>query len=295
MGIQVIDLNATPAPPQPDPQIIELGEGKTIKIPAATAPGAPPPPSAPWYSGWHPWYGYYPVAPPPPPPGPVVIVNKRPPPPPTPPPPPPKIVTKVVVETVEVTTITTPLPKFSKFSIVSIVFFALGILFSIACIIGTYNVEESWIDALGLEDILEEDNNYLSTRHMAIGCGAASTLCFTVATLCSFYAGMKYAMKWNSNQKKEKQNCCMSGFVIAAWVIFSMTFILNLILLVMAFDTMTRVYPDAVWVAFLGSLFAWLLMFGYSEMTRRASVSTITKKNVVKKEEKKEDKKEDKK
>ena len=40
---------------------------------------------------------------------------------------------------------------------------------------------------------------------------------------------------------------------------------------VVAFDGEKLIYPAAVLVALLGSIVAWLLMFGYSEVARRAS------------------------
>jgi len=69
-----------------------------------------------------------------------------------------------------------------------------------------------------------------------------------------------------------KGHVCLGGLVIAAWIIFCLTFITNLIILIMAFDGETPIYPEVVWSALIGSMLSWMLMFGYSEMARRRYV-----------------------
>jgi hypothetical protein len=61
----------------------------------------------------------------------------------------------------------------------------------------------------------------------------------------------------------------MGGFLIAACVIFCLTFINELIVLVLAFNVDQVIYPEVVWSALIGSILSWMLMFGYSEMARR--------------------------
>lgn len=99
-----------------------------------------------------------------------------------------------------------------------------------------------------------------------MGTGAAATLCFTIAILCSFYAGIRHKTK----SKAKKEHTCLSAFVLAGWIIFSLTFILELICLVLAFDEDVPIYPEMVWTALIGSIVAWMLMFGYSELARRS-------------------------
>eukprot|EP00578_Thalassiosira_sp_NH16_P014507 CAMPEP_0181119718 /NCGR_PEP_ID=MMETSP1071-20121207/23751_1 /TAXON_ID=35127 /ORGANISM="Thalassiosira sp., Strain NH16" /LENGTH=219 /DNA_ID=CAMNT_0023204283 /DNA_START=201 /DNA_END=857 /DNA_ORIENTATION=+ len=140
---------------------------------------------------------------------------------------------------------TPPSPKFSNFSTISVIVFALGLIFGAVCISNTYQTEEIRLQA---EDgDLSEDEDYIITRTVAIGTGGAYALCFTIATLCSFYAGVKNTSKWSKEDRKKKEHCCMSGFVIAAWVIFCFTFITDLIILVWTFDEDKPVYPIVVW------------------------------------------------
>ena len=150
--------------------------------------------------------------------------------------------------------------KFSKFSVVSVIIFFLALIFGIACVIKTYEAFD------GREaGLTHDDEEYVVDRTVAVGTGAAATLCFTIATLCSFYAGMRH----KSRSKSKKTHCCAGGLVIAAWIIFCLTFVNDLIILVLAFDGDNVIYPEVVWSALIGSILSWMLMFGFSEITRR--------------------------
>ena len=109
------------------------------------------------------------------------------------------------------------------------------------------------------------DNAKASTdRKIALSLGIISTICFTLATLLDFYTGQQYKAK-----SKGKDHCCLNTFLIAAWILFCLTFINDLIILALAFDPNNIIYPEVVVVGFVGSMIAWMLMFGYSELARR--------------------------
>ena len=153
--------------------------------------------------------------------------------------------------------------KFSKFSVVSIIICFLALIFGSVCIVKTYHADDARIESKEAGQDQFENEEYTTARTVALGMGAVSTLCFTIATLCSFYAGLRHKMKNGA------KHCCLDGLLISGWVIFCLTFITNLIILVLAFDAENIIYPEVVLVAFMGSLLSWFLMFGYSEMARR--------------------------
>lgn len=169
-----------------------------------------------------------------------------------------------------------PPQKFSKFSIVSVIFFFLALVFGMTCLwqaYGTADLREYLWDendareANGQEPIpIEDDIDYQMDRTVTVGLGATSTFCFLVATICSVYAGTKHKSK---SKSKDVEHCCVGGLAIGGWIFFCLTFILNLILLVVAFDDKQPVYPEAIWTALIGSMVSWMLMFGHSEMIRR--------------------------
>eukprot|EP00578_Thalassiosira_sp_NH16_P007167 CAMPEP_0181125148 /NCGR_PEP_ID=MMETSP1071-20121207/26880_1 /TAXON_ID=35127 /ORGANISM="Thalassiosira sp., Strain NH16" /LENGTH=294 /DNA_ID=CAMNT_0023210541 /DNA_START=250 /DNA_END=1134 /DNA_ORIENTATION=+ len=156
--------------------------------------------------------------------------------------------------------------KTSKFTIVSVIVFSMALILSIACIVTTFAAEDSRIEAedAGDED-LSDNEQYSMDRSVALMLGCAAGLCFTIATLCSFYAGMRHKSKGDA----KKEHCCLSGFVIAAWIVFCMTSITNLIVLVLAFDAENIIYPEVVLVGFVGNMLSCMLMFGYSELARK--------------------------
>ncbi len=108
------------------------------------------------------------------------------------------------------------------------------------------------------------DKDYSVDRTVTMATGVASQLCLTIATLCSFYAGMRHA-----SRGKGKGGSCRAGFLITSWIVFALTFINVLIVLVLAFNKENIIYPKVVWSALIGSILAWMLMFGYAEMARR--------------------------
>jgi hypothetical protein len=140
-----------------------------------------------------------------------------------------------------------------------VIMFFLALVFGIVCVFKSYeafDLREAGADT--------DDEEYAVSRTIALGTGAASTICFTIAILGAFYAGMRHKSKSNG-----KAHCCMGGFLIAACIIFCLTFINGLIILVLAFDIENVIYPEVVWSALIGSILSWMLMFGYSEMARR--------------------------
>ena len=117
------------------------------------------------------------------------------------------------------------------------------------------------------KDLDEHILDYLVVhRTVALGMGAASILMFSIAFLLSFYAGMRYRL--NNKKSKKRKNCCLGGLLIAAWILFCLTFINGLIILVLAFDEEARIYPEVALSAVMGNMAAWMCMFGYSQLAR---------------------------
>lgn len=159
--------------------------------------------------------------------------------------------------------------NFSKFSIVSIVIFTLALVFGIACVMKAYEAFDG--RAIGFFRLVDQVVTDAATdaaqrdedRTVALATGCASLSMFTIATLCSFYAGMRH------RSKAKGEHSCQGGFLIASWIVFALTFVNAVIILVLAFDKKTVIYPELVWTAMIGSVVAWMLMFGHSEMARR--------------------------
>jgi hypothetical protein len=144
--------------------------------------------------------------------------------------------------------------------------FFLALIFGIVCVFKAYESFDVREEAGSIDMNITNDERFEVSRTIAIGTGGASTLCFTIAILLSFYAGMRHKEKAPPGASS---HCCMGGFLIAACVIFCLTFINELIVLVLAFNIDQVIYPEVVWSALIGSILSWMLMFGYSEMARR--------------------------
>lgn len=203
-----------------------------------------------------PYYSYYPGYPPYPPQqpsGPTVLVIKTPEPDPPKPPeedpkptppaetPPPKVYEN---------------PPFSKFATVSLIFFLLAIVLGFASAGNSY------------DQITQVD------RTATVACGAASLLCFIVATACSFYANRRYKHKADTKEKP----CVAELIVIAGVILFCFTTVYGFIGLVIAFDESNPIAPVYIWPGLLGSIAAWGFMFGYAELTRRLCGIEVKKK-----------------
>lgn len=61
----------------------------------------------------------------------------------------------------------------------------------------------------------------------------------------------------------------MTVFLIGAWIVFAFSFLVDVVVLVLAFDVDNVVYVELVWGAFLGHSVGWLLMLVNEEMARR--------------------------
>ncbi len=181
-------------------------------------------------------------------------------PPPIPPPPPPPPPLQVVDKDLETESDDMGPQQFSKFSITSVIMFFVALAFSIVCVIKTYEAFDHY--EAGVDT--SSDEEYSLNRTVAISTGGASVLAFTIATFCSFYAGMRHRHHGHGDG-----HCCLDGFIIAGWVIYCIAFINDLIILVLAFDEDNVIYPEVVWSALIVSIFAWMLMFGFSEIARR--------------------------
>ena len=150
---------------------------------------------------------------------------------------------------------------FSSILLVSIIFVFIGSLLGFVCVGKVYDVFEHSMESDYVSDY------FVVNRHVALGIGAFATLCYCIAFMLAFYAGMKYKVKCKKNEKKQ---CCRDGLLIAAWVIFCLTSMNNLIILILAFDEEARIYPEVALCAVFGSIVAWLFVFGWAEMTRRS-------------------------
>lgn len=151
---------------------------------------------------------------------------------------------------------------FSSILLVSIIFVFIGSLLGFICVGKVYDVFEHSMESDYVSDY------FVVNRQIALGIGAFATLCYCIAFMLAFYAGMKYKMK--CDKKEKKKQCCRDGLLIAAWVIFCLTSINNLIILILAFDEEARIYPEVALCAVIGSIVAWLFVFGWAEMTRRS-------------------------
>ncbi len=126
----------------------------------------------------------------------------------------------------------------------------------------TYNANyaREQAEAKGDED-MSDNAEYRENRTVALSLGSISAFCFTLAQICTAAAGTYY-------MKKNKARCCLDALMIGGWIIYFLTLIYNLILIVLAFDIENVTYPGVVLVGFCGSILAWLLMLGYSELAR---------------------------
>lgn len=173
---------------------------------------------------------------------------------------------------------------FHPISFVSVIFFVIASILGFICVAKIYDVFESSMYANTTDnnnsnyyyyaDEQELDEHMLDYlvvhRTVALGMGAASILMFSIAFLLSFYAGMRYRLKSNKKKKSKPKNCCLGGLLIAAWILFCLTFINGLIILVLAFDEEARIYPEVALSAVIGNMASWICMFGYSQLARRS-------------------------
>ena len=160
---------------------------------------------------------------------------------------------------------------FHPVSLVSVIFFIIASILGFICVAKIYDVFESSFNDNDYnqdeKDLDEQLLDYLVVhRTVALGMGAASILMFSIAFLLSFYAGMRYRLK--NNRKSKRKSCCLGGLLIAAWILFCLTFINGLIILVLAFDEEARIYPEVALSAVMGNMAAWMCMFGYSQLAR---------------------------
>ncbi len=169
---------------------------------------------------------------------------------------------------------------FHPVSFVSVIFFVIASILGFICVAKIYDVFESSMNTNNTSNNINSNNyedqdldehilDYLVVhRTVALGMGAASILMFSIAFLLSFYAGMRYRLK--SKKKSKQKNCCLGGLLIAAWILFCLTFINGLIILVLAFDEEARIYPEVALTAVIGNMASWICMFGYSQLARRS-------------------------
>ena len=101
-------------------------------------------------------------------------------------------------------------------------------------------------------------------RNPSLGPGPASVVCFSLAFLLVFWSGVNHKMR-----RRVQPGFCMAGTLISGWIVFALTFLVDVVVLVLAFDEDNVVYPSVVWAAFIGNVAGWLLMLTHSELARR--------------------------
>ncbi|KAL7508808.1 hypothetical protein ACHAXN_005883 [Cyclotella atomus] len=178
--------------------------------------------------------------PPPPPPAPVA---------PPPPPPPPKP------------------DEMLDICIASIIIFCIGFMLGICSVVRSNDAYEAHIDyeeegSTNKSGTLYE--TWQMARNTALGTGAAAVVCFSLAFLLVFWSGINHKM-----YRGVQPGFCMAGCLISGWIVFALTFLVDVVVLVLAFDSDNVVYPEVVWAAFVGNVVAWLLMLTHSELARR--------------------------
>jgi hypothetical protein len=156
--------------------------------------------------------------------------------------------------------------KFSAVMLASTIFTIIGSILGFICVGKVYDVFEHSIDNNNNNN--NESDYFMINRTVALSVGAAAILLFWISFMLAFYAGMKYKIKHGKGNKDGK--CCRDGLLIAGLVLFGLTFMNNLIILVLAFDDGARIYPEAVLSAVFGSIAAWLCVFGWAELVRRS-------------------------
>lgn len=73
----------------------------------------------------------------------------------------------------------------------------------------------------------------------------------------------------HKQQRKVVSGCGMTLFLIGAWVVFAFSCVVDVVILVLAFDQDNVVYIEIVWAAFVGHVVSWLAMLVNEEMARR--------------------------
>jgi hypothetical protein len=193
-----------------------------------------------------------PTPPPTPPPPPVPVA---------PPPPPPKPTTDDL----------TPI------AISSIIMASIAFILGILCLVKTNEAYDAY---MSYQEYTSNNSNNNSTnnsteesilfdtwqmnRNIALGSGAASVSIFSLSFLLIFWSGMQHKLK-----RRVVSSCCMTVFLIGAWIVFAFSFLVDVVVLVLAFDVDNVVYVELVWGAFLGHSVGWLLMLVNEEMARR--------------------------
>lgn len=157
--------------------------------------------------------------------------------------------------------------KFAHSSIASVVLFVLAFVFGTVAVTETYDAFESTTGGtyVDLEGLLT-DPYYITHRTYALAAGCGSTLSFAVATLLSFYSGMVH----RERRGRKEMNCCQSFSLVGGWLLFGITFVFDMIIIVLAFDQENIVYPETVWAALIMNILSWMMMFAYSEIARRS-------------------------
>ena len=118
---------------------------------------------------------------------------------------------------------------------------------------------------LALAAAAADSGQCASHRRDAVAVGFTTVVAFTLATLGSLFAGVQ-----NENVSSYKKKHALQVFaLVISCVLLAVCFLSNLVILTMALDPDTRPITLGVIVCYSGNIISWVLMFGYSEMTRR--------------------------
>eukprot|EP00584_Thalassiosira_punctigera_P027260 CAMPEP_0172580862 /NCGR_PEP_ID=MMETSP1067-20121228/139977_1 /TAXON_ID=265564 ORGANISM="Thalassiosira punctigera, Strain Tpunct2005C2" /NCGR_SAMPLE_ID=MMETSP1067 /ASSEMBLY_ACC=CAM_ASM_000444 /LENGTH=297 /DNA_ID=CAMNT_0013373617 /DNA_START=57 /DNA_END=950 /DNA_ORIENTATION=- len=146
--------------------------------------------------------------------------------------------------------------RLSKFSVASAALFVVALILGTSCIAQTYQADYERSEGGNWD-------RYAHHRTVALALGCVAAPLFALATICAFFSAQKM-------RAKAKHDATSHSFLmLGSWIILVMTFLLDLIILVLAYEEDTPIFPFMVLVGIVGSIISWLLMFGYSEMARR--------------------------
>lgn len=152
----------------------------------------------------------------------------------------------------------------SRASAASALAFGCALALGSATIATTYQADRERRDGAEAGVPPGENEDYRYHRSVALGLTCAFAACHAVATAAAFYAAVR-----TRDVTKRREKCVESTFAIAGWIVFLLAFTMNLVVLVLGLNEGRWVDPFNVVIVVVLSIFSYLLMLGYSEMTRR--------------------------
>lgn len=151
-------------------------------------------------------------------------------------------------------------------AIASLIIAGIAFMMGILCLYKTneaYNAYREYEEEGNGDQSFALFDAWQMSRNVALGAGASCVSIYSLAFLLIFWAGMQHKMK-----RKVVSGCCMTMFLIGAWIVFAFSFLVDVVVLVLAFDEDKVVYSEIVWAAFIGHTISWLGMLVNEEMAR---------------------------